>query len=123
MDTSPHSDIASPEQPSRQPRESVFLLAHLQTSLPREPATLRVRNLSPGGLMADYSGALQKGDRIVVEMKGLGEISARVAWRTDVRIGIAFDVQVDPRNARIPIGRTTRTEVIVPPYLAAASGR
>lgn len=123
MNNSPSSKVSVSTEQTRLPRESVFLLAHLKTSLLREPATLRVRNLSPGGLMADYSGALQKGDKIVIEMKGIGEVSARVAWRTDVRIGVAFDFLVDPRNARIPIGRTTRTEVIVPSYLTGISGR
>lgn len=69
-----------------------------------EPVQVRVRNLSSGGLMAEYAGAVEIGDPISIEVRGVGWVKGRVAWATDARVGVAFDQPIDPKRARKPVG-------------------
>ena len=84
-------------------RDSLFLLAELrgpgQAALP-----VRVRNLSAGGLMAEYSGLLDNGSAVEIDVRGVGWVPGRIAWRAAGRIGVAFDMQIDPMLARKPVG-------------------
>lgn len=83
-------------------RDSLFLAAQLTVgSLPSEQ--VRVRNLSAGGLMAEYPSAIAAGTPVKVELRGIGRIGGQIAWATDGRIGIAFDDQIDPLRARKPV--------------------
>lgn len=85
-------------------RDSLFLAARLTVSgFPAEQ--VRVRNLSAGGLMAEYPSPIASGASVVVELRGIGEVRGRIAWATDGRIGIAFDTPIDPMLARKPIGK------------------
>lgn len=84
-------------------RDSLFLAAKLTvTGLP--PEQVRVRNLSAGGLMAEYPSPIGPGTTVLVDLRGVGEIRGRIAWATDGRIGIAFDTPIDPLLARKPVG-------------------
>lgn len=84
-------------------RDSLFLAAQLAVgALPAEQ--VRVRNLSAGGMMAEYPAPVDAGTPVRVDLRGIGEIGGRVAWATDGRIGIAFDATIDPMRARKPIG-------------------
>lgn len=83
-------------------RDSLFLGAQLTIgTLP--PEQVRVRNLSAGGLMAEYPASVTQGTPVTVDLRGIGAIAGRIAWATDGRIGIAFDDQIDPLRARKPI--------------------
>ena len=85
------------------PRDSLFLTAQLTIgSLPAE--MVRVRNLSAGGLMAEYPAQATPGTVVTLDLRGIGRIEGRVAWMTDGRIGIAFDRHIDPLLARKPVG-------------------
>lgn len=85
-------------------RDSLFLVAQLTvTGLPAEQ--VRVRNLSAGGLMAEYPSSIEPGARIVIELRGVGKVRGRIAWATDGRIGIAFDTPIDPKLTRKPVAR------------------
>lgn len=84
-------------------RDSLFLVAKLTvTGLPAEQ--VRVRNLSAGGLMAEYPSPIEPGTTVLIDLRGIGEIRGRIAWATDGRIGIAFDNPIDPLKARKPVG-------------------
>lgn len=83
-------------------RDSLFLAAQLQVgALPAEQ--VRVRNLSAGGMMAEYPSAVEIGTSVRVELRGIGEVGGSIAWATDGRIGIAFDDPIDPMRARKPV--------------------
>jgi hypothetical protein len=84
-------------------RDSLLLTAQLTIPGLAAPVTARVRNLSPGGMMAEYAGDLTIGDAIAVELRGVGAVTAKVAWVTEGRAGIAFDREVDPKRARKPV--------------------
>lgn len=83
-------------------RDSLFLIARLSVA-GRDDEQVRVRNLSSGGLMAEYAAPIANGTRVEVDVRGIGVVPGRIAWATDGRIGIAFDQQIDPMLARKPV--------------------
>ena len=89
-------------------RDSMFLRGSIRTIGSEDAATLRVRNLSAGGLMAECTHPFERGEAVELELRGIGLVSGRIAWATEGRIGVAFEWKVDPRLARKPV--TVRTE-------------
>lgn len=85
-------------------RDSLFLLATVQIEQQSERHRVRVRNLSDGGMMAEGANVrVQRGNRVVVELRNVGEVQGSVAWVQDNRFGIAFDSEVDSQRARRPL--------------------
>lgn len=84
-------------------RDSLFLSATLHIN--DESIGVRVRNLSAGGLMAEYARPVALGETLEIELRGIGRIAGRIAWATDGRIGIAFAQPIDPKLARKPVGQ------------------
>lgn len=89
-------------------RDSLLLMARLKTAGQSEPLTVRIRNLSEGGLMAELPFDLPCDASVEIEVRGIGWVAGRVAWQTQGRAGIAFDVPIDPRRARKPYGSRER---------------
>jgi hypothetical protein len=89
----------------REPRDSLFLSAIVrrESDGDAELQPVRVRNLSGVGLMADYCDVVEPGEAVVVTLRGVGSVAGRVAWVKKNRVGIAFDVEVNPRLARKPV--------------------
>lgn len=83
-------------------RDSLFLTASLRVGN-AEPVEVRVRNLSEGGLMAEGAPPLAIGTAVVIEMRAVGAVPGKVAWYTENRAGVAFDVPIDPKKARKPV--------------------
>jgi hypothetical protein len=86
-------------------RDSLFLSATIRRNadVEQELLPVRVRNLSAVGLMADYDDVAEIGEPVVVTVRGIGSVMGKVAWVKRGRIGIAFDVEVDPKLARKPV--------------------
>lgn len=84
-------------------RDSLFLMARLRTPSLSETFSVRIRNLSPGGLMADFATPLERDTPVEIEVRGIGWVPGKVAWFAEGRTGIAFDVPIDPGKARKPI--------------------
>ena len=86
-------------------RDSMMLQAplHRVGSAAQGAVTLRIRNLSAGGLMADCGEPLVSGEQVVMDLRGIGEVTGSVAWSHDGRVGISFDSPIDPRQARKPV--------------------
>ena len=108
MDTLSHASFhnltAEATTPQREgSRDSLLLGAQFRAQGAAESVQVRVRNLSAGGLMAEYVGPIATGDRIEIEVRGIGWVPGEVAWSTNGRIGIAFDREIDPLRARKPI--------------------
>ena len=83
-----------------QSRESTFLSAILCFDGSPRKYDVRVRNVSAGGMMVDMKGVREKGVRVTVELKNIGEVLGTVAWSTGTRMGIDFDEEIDPQLAR-----------------------
>lgn len=85
-------------------RDSLFLVATLRRMSDDSERTVRVRNLSAGGMMADCAEDFGRGEPVTITMRGVGEVMGQVAWRSVDKIGVAFDTQIDPKRARKPVG-------------------
>ncbi|KQN26416.1 hypothetical protein ASE86_09915 [Sphingomonas sp. Leaf33] len=93
-------------------RDSLLLVATLKVAAMALPVTVRIRNLSSGGLMAEYAGRADIGDVAEIDVRGIGPVRGRVAWIAEGRMGIAFDHEIDPKRARKPVA-------VPPPKVAA----
>jgi hypothetical protein len=97
-------------------RDSLMLAAGFRVD-GAEEARVRVRNLSPGGLMADHPTPVAPGTPVAVEVRGVGWVSGRIAWCAESRVGVAFDGEIDPLRARKPVGKGAHTPDYVKPVL------
>lgn len=90
-------------------RDSLLLSARLRTADGAE-TVVRVRNLSSGGMMAEYPRRIDQGAPVKIEVRGLGWVDGSIAWAAEGRIGIAFQREVNPMAARKPVaaGRAAR---------------
>ena len=86
-----------------EPRDSMFLMAVMRRSGGAD-VTVKVRNLSPGGMMAESPVNFTRGEAIEAELRGIGIVTGKVAWSAGGRVGVQFDTAVDPRLARKPVG-------------------
>jgi hypothetical protein len=85
-------------------RDSLFLLATVRIEQKSDLHRVRVRNLSDGGMMAEGANVpVQRGHRVAVELRNIGEVMGSVAWVQDNRFGIAFEVEVESQRARRPL--------------------
>jgi len=99
----------------RAKRDSLFLLAEVIRETGEPMGNAKIRNLSATGLMADCDFAFLQGDRLVIDLRGIGPAPGTVAWSKDQRIGFAFDREVDPQRARKPVSSGEASKV--PLYL------
>lgn len=117
---SPVNSSDDAERAGKRPRnrDSLFLVAQFrQRAQRRNVRQVRIRNLSAGGLMAEIAEPLSLGEAVEFEVRGIGWIPGRVAWRVAGRIGVAFDHPIDPVLARKPVGRSAKAPVYVKPIL------
>jgi len=93
-------------------RDSLFLQASL--ILPgANPVTVRVRNLSPGGMLAEANVNVAQGEAVQVDLRNVGPVAGRVIWVGEGKFGIAFDRPVDPQAVR----RQVVSPSDLPPHL------
>ena len=85
-------------------RDSLLLKATLRFEYGKDERVVRIRNLSAGGVMADAPTGLMRGERVEVKLHSIGWVGGHVMWITDGRAGIAFDLPINPKDARRPIG-------------------
>lgn len=97
-------------------RDSLLLTAQLRVGA-EAPVQVRVRNLSAGGLMAEYAAPIANGTPVEVDVRGIGWVPGRIAWAAEGRVGIRFDLEIDPMLARKPVGGGTHTPVYTKPII------
>ena len=97
-------------------RDSLMLSALFRVA-GRPDEQVRVRNLSSGGLMAEYAQPIARQTPVEVEVRGVGWVSGRIAWATEGRVGVAFDTEIDPMLARKPVGKGGHTPSFVKPIV------
>ena len=96
-------------------RDSLFLLARMQLGGGSVVHDVRVRNLSEGGVMAEFDSAVAVDTAVRLEMRGVGPVDGRIVWCEQRRLGIAFDKRIDPMLARKPVGRGKQTPLHAKP--------
>lgn len=94
-------------------RDSLFLLAEIRVEQSAETHRVRVRNLSDGGMMGEGQLRVQRGHRVVVELRNIGAVNGTVAWVQDNRFGVAFDEEIDSQKARRPLQTTEGHEASI----------
>ncbi|WP_435418927.1 PilZ domain-containing protein [Parerythrobacter aurantius] len=104
-------------------RDSLFLMAELRLEGATAVERVKVRNLSAGGMMAEGPMRVLRGSRLAIKLRNIDWVEGSVAWVQDNRFGIAFDHEIDPAQARAPVGssgddfsapRYTRPSTIAP---------
>lgn len=84
-------------------RDSLLLMTELRDEGGNTIASVRIRNLSATGLMAECDRVLVEGANVRLTLRGTGEIGARISWVGEGRFGLLFNQPVDPISARRPI--------------------
>ncbi len=94
-------------------RDSLFLQAGLILPGSPDPIIVRVRNLSPGGMLAEANLKVAQGAAVEVDLRNVGPVAGRVIWVGEGKFGIAFDRPVDPQAVR----RQVVSQSDLPPHL------
>ncbi len=101
-------------------RDSLFVLAEVRLDGLQGEHKVRVRNLSAGGMMAESSLKVQRGQVVLVNIRNIGWIEGSVAWVHEDRFGIAFLEEIDPKVARAQVIVGDGTPRFVRPPIAVA---
>lgn len=62
--------------------------------------TVKLRNISAQGVMAEAQRAPAKDAQVSLELRNVGWVEGRVAWVQDNRFGILFAKEIDPNRVR-----------------------
>jgi PilZ domain len=103
------SDEATFASHRNKARDSLFLSTDIVVANYAHPITVRVRNLSAGGMMIDSHDAIVDGAEIATDLRGIGPVTGRIAWVMAGRAGVSFDLEIDPKKARTPVGQSQST--------------
>ncbi len=95
---------AEPERMRATPRQSVLLSTTIRSPALDAPVSARVRNVSAGGILVEPARPLASGLQVVVDLRGVGEVSGEVVWVAETRAGIRFNAPIDPDACRKPVG-------------------
>ena len=87
----------------RAPRDSMFLLAALRFENQDGEHSVKIRNLSNTGLMAEGEVHVRPGSIVTINIRNIGWVGGIVAWTEDKRFGVMFDTEIDPRKARTAV--------------------
>lgn len=88
-------------------RDTLLLVADIVAEGEASTARYTVRNLSPGGMLAQGEHPLAIGARVSVSLRNIGTVQGKVAWAKNSRYGIAFDKEIDPQAVRAPVALST----------------
>lgn len=88
-------DESSITQNRRSRRSNVLMAATVESSA--SSANVTLRNLSADGALVEGDGIPVAGSEVVFRKKELSA-SGRIAWVSDRRAGIAFDMKLDPET-------------------------
>ncbi len=102
---------AAQEGQRKRKRDSLFLQASLKLADEPVARDVRIRNLSEGGLMAELARVVEPGTPVAIELRGISDLTGKVAWCAEGRMGIVFDRKIDPQSARKPVGKGGQTPV------------
>ena len=81
-------------------RDSLFMQADVTIADTAKSVKVRVRNLSPGGMLAESPAAVAQGAVVEVELPNVGAVPGRIVWVGQGKFGIAFDLVVNPQAVR-----------------------
>ena len=77
-------------------RYAVVLSAVILAEGLERPVSIRVCNISAGGLMAVVPPHVRLGGTVAVVIRHAGRLFGRIVWAEKGRIGVRFDQDIDP---------------------------
>lgn len=77
-------------------RYAVVLSAVILAEGLERPVSIRICNISAGGLMAVVPPHVRLGGTVAVVIRHAGRLFGRVVWAEKDRIGVRFDQDIDP---------------------------
>jgi hypothetical protein len=83
-------------------RESLFVVADLVVAGVPGEFRIKVRNISPGGMMGEGSVGAARGAGVRVNLRNIGWVPGNIVWVQDNRFGVAFADEIDPAVVREP---------------------
>lgn len=96
------SERVSPEN-RKQGRDSLFLLAELRLERDGAPYSVKLRNISDAGVMAEGAMRVSRGRTVWITLPNIGSVPGSVAWSAGDRCGIAFENTVDSAKVCFPV--------------------
>lgn len=102
-------------------RDSLFLMADMRLDGADGDHRIKVRNLSPGGMMGEGAVRVLRGAMVAVNIRNIGWVEGSIAWVQDNRFGVAFRDEIDPKIARAQNGEGTHTPRHLRPPLPAGA--
>ncbi|MBC2665070.1 PilZ domain-containing protein [Novosphingobium flavum] len=94
-------------------RDSLFILAELRVDGQNETHRVKVRNLSPGGMMAEANLRVVRGEKVAVNLRNAGWVEGSVAWVQENRFGVAFAEDIDPKAVRANAAATPLPDAMI----------
>ena len=89
-------------------RDSLVVEIDLRLGDENQDHSVRMRNLSPRGMMAEGDVKASRGMSVWVNLHDLGWTEGTVAWVQDNRFGVAFRDEIDPSVVHMPSPRAYR---------------
>lgn len=83
----------SSEESRRAPREAIDCRSQIRTATVPSSSALIV-NISPHGCMIRSDQAVPIGERLTVDVPGVGDLRGRVIWSLGARFGIEFEAPI-----------------------------
>lgn len=81
----------------------MFLLASLRIGEEEGEHSVKIRNLSATGLMAEGDVQARPGCIIAINIRNIGWVGGSVAWAVEKRFGVMLDIEIDPMKARAAV--------------------
>lgn len=100
------------------PRSSLFMLTRITLENNARQYEVKMRNLSPKGMMAEGKLPVASGSRLTINLDNGDDVKGTVAWIEGSRFGIAFDGEVDMDDFK---ASAEKIEHKVPEHLVIAS--
>lgn len=83
-------------------RSSLFLTAHCRAPDQGIEMTVKLRNVSREGLMAEGPGSPPCGAPVELDLRNIGKVEGCVAWVQGNRFGILFTREIDVERVKHP---------------------
>lgn len=77
-------------------RYAVVLSAVILAEGPERPVSIRICNISAGGLMTVVPAHVSLGGTVAIVIRHARRLFGRIVWNEKDRIGVRFDREIDP---------------------------
>ena len=89
-------------------RDILVITASMRLGRERIARDVTVRNISANGLMIERNSLAEIGTPVWLHLDGAGDVTGKLAWCTEGRMGIALDTAIDPDEIKAVIDQRAR---------------